>query len=696
MRRILNNAISLIVVVIVLFLVIPLHPSVLDVLLILNISLSIMILMITMNISEPLEFSIFPSLLLITTLFRLGLNVSSTRLILKNGGNAGVVIKAFGDLITQGNIVIGILIFLIIVLVQFIVITKGAERVSEVAARFTLDAMPGKQMAIDADLSSGLINEKEARLRRQKIQREADFYGAMDGATKIVKGDAVMSLIITVINFVAGLIIGIVQGGGDLSTVLSVYSIATIGDGLVSQLPALMISTATGMIVTRSVSDGSLNTDVISQFKAQPRAIMATGMILLMLGLFPGTPTLPLLLVGAVLSVGGYWSDHKMALARQMEEAESARAGEAVPELQAASEADYYKDINNVYSLLTVEPIEMEFGYSLIPLVDEASGGKLISRIVIFRRQYAQDMGFVIPSIRLHDGASLGTNQYIIKIRGEEVARGEILVDYYLALEPSNPTGEIDGIETVEPAYGIPSRWILPENKEMAEIYGYTVITPLTVMLTHLSETIKKHTYELLNRSETIQLVEHLKQTEPELVADAIPNVVSYANLEKILKSLLREGIPIKDLATILEAVVEASGGTRDIDMITEQVRSALSRTITRRFCENGQLRVVTLDAEVEKKVLAALTKNDHGVFLALSPDIMQQIIAQLGELRKKFNDLSQTPIVLTSQIIRVYLSRMIAQFYPDVYVLSFHEITSSVQIQAIGNITLQQQNQPS
>ena len=693
MRRILNNAISLIVVVIVLFLVIPLHPSVLDVLLILNISLSIMI---PMNISEPLEFSIFPSLLLITTLFRLGLNVSSTRLILKNGGNAGVVIKAFGDLITQGNIVIGILIFLIIVLVQFIVITKGAERVSEVAARFTLDAMPGKQMAIDADLSSGLINEKEARLRRQKIQREADFYGAMDGATKIVKGDAVMSLIITVINFVAGLIIGIVQGGGDLSTVLSVYSIATIGDGLVSQLPALMISTATGMIVTRSVSDGSLNTDVISQFKAQPRAIMATGMILLMLGLFPGTPTLPLLLVGAVLSVGGYWSDHKMALARQMEEAESARAGEAVPELQAASEADYYKDINNVYSLLTVEPIEMEFGYSLIPLVDEASGGKLISRIVIFRRQYAQDMGFVIPSIRLHDGASLGTNQYIIKIRGEEVARGEILVDYYLALEPSNPTGEIDGIETVEPAYGIPSRWILPENKEMAEIYGYTVITPLTVMLTHLSETIKKHTYELLNRSETIQLVEHLKQTEPELVADAIPNVVSYANLEKILKSLLREGIPIKDLATILEAVVEASGGTRDIDMITEQVRSALSRTITRRFCENGQLRVVTLDAEVEKKVLAALTKNDHGVYLALSPDIMQQIIAQLGELRKKFNDLSQTPIVLTSQIIRVYLSRMIAQFYPDVYVLSFHEITSSVQIQAIGNITLQQQNQPS
>ena len=690
MRRILNNAVSLIVVVIVLFLVIPLPTYMLDVLIVLNIALSIMILMITMSISEPLEFSIFPSLLLVTTLFRLGLNVSSTRLILSNGGNAGVVIKSFGTLITQGNIVIGILIFLIIVLVQFIVITKGAERVSEVAARFTLDAMPGKQMAIDADLSSGLISEKEAKIRRYKIQKEADFYGAMDGATKIVKGDAIMSLIITVINFVAGLIIGVVQGGGDINSVMQVYSIATIGDGLVSQLPALMISTATGMVVTRSVSDGSLNTDVLNQFKAQPRAIMATGIILAFLGLIPGAPTLPLLLVGIALGVGGFISDRKLAEKRKKEELAEAEPTPPPTEVQAASETDYYKDINNVYPLLAVEPIEMEFGYSLIPLVDEASGGKLISRIVIFRRQYAQDMGLVIPSIRLHDGASLGTNQYIIKIRGEEVARGEILVDYYLALEPENPAGDIDGIETVEPAYGIPSRWILPENKEMAEIYGYTVITPLTVMLTHLSETIKKHAYELLNRAETIQLVENLKKTEAELVEDVIPNVISYANLEKLLKNLLREGIPIKDLAIILETVADASATTHDLDMITEQVRGALSRTITRRFCENGQLRVITLDAELEKKVLNALTKNEHGIYLALSPDIIQQIMTQLGELRKKFNDLSQTPIILTSQVIRVYLSRMINQFYPDVYVLSFNEVTGNVQIQAIGNIVLQ------
>ena len=694
MRRILNNAISLMVVVIVLFLVIPLSAPVLDVLIVVNISLSIMILMITMSISEALEFSIFPSLLLITTLFRLGLNVSSTRLILRDGGQAGAVITAFGHLITQGSIVIGVLIFLIIVLVQFIVITKGAERVSEVAARFTLDAMPGKQMAIDADLSSGLIDEKEARARRYKIQKEADFYGAMDGATKIVKGDAIMSLIITLINFVAGLIIGIVQGGGDFATVLNIYSIATIGDGLVSQIPALMISTATGMIVTRSVSDGSLNTDVIGQFKAQPRAILSTGIILILLALFPGTPTLPLLLVGVGLSVGGFMGIRRMEAAKALPQEEEAPGEQLPPELTAASETDYFKDISNVYSLLTVEPIEMEFGYSLIPLVDESSGGKLISRIVIFRRQYAQDMGFVIPSIRLHDGASLGTNQYIIRIRGEEVARGEILVDYYLALEPPNPSGEIDGIETIEPAYGIPSRWILPENKEMAEIYGYTVISPLTVMLTHLSETIKKHAYELLGRTETMQLVEHLKQTEPELVADAIPNVVSYGVLEKILRALLKEGIPIRDLGLILEAIVDA-GPNRDVDTVTEQIRGRLSRTITRRFCDNGQLRVVTLDAEVEKKILAGLAKNDQGVYLALSPDIMQQIMSQLGELRKKFQELSQTPIVLTSQIIRVYLSRMIAQFYPDIYVLSFNEITSNVQIQAIGNITMQSPAKP-
>lgn len=687
MKRIMNNAISLGVVVIVLFLIIPLPHRLLDILLIVNIGLSIMVLMITMNISETLEFSIFPSLLLVTTLFRLGLNVSSTRLILRDGF-AGSVIQNFGNLITGGNIVIGVVIFLIIVLVQFIVITKGAERVAEVAARFTLDAMPGKQMAIDADLSSGLINEEEARARRHKIQKEADFYGAMDGATKIVKGDAIMSIIITLINFVGGVIIGMVFGGGDFMSVLQQYSIVTIGDGLVSQLPALMISTATGMIVTRSVSEGSLNMDVIAQFKAQPRAIMATGVILLILALIPGTPHLALLIGGALLLGGGYYVYGQMERQRAAEREAEAAAGQAA--VSTPSESDYYKDINNVYSLLTVEPIEMEFGYSLIPLVDERNGGKLISRIVIFRRQYAQDMGFVFPSIRLHDAASLATNQYVIRIRGEEVARGELLVDYYLALEPPEPLGEIDGIETIEPAYGIPSRWILPENKEMAEIYGYNVIDPLSVMLTHLSETVKKHAYELLNRAETIQLVENLKRTEPELVAEAIPNIVSYTTLEKVLRALLKEGVPIKDLGIILETLMDALSAKRDIDAAIEQVRGALARTITRRFCEDGQLRVVTVDAEVEKKIISSLTRNDQGVYLAMGPELMQQIITQMTELMQGFNRLSQTPIILVSQVIRGYFSKMITQFFPNVYVLSFNEITNNVQIQALGTISLE------
>ena len=686
LKRILNNSIALFVVVVVMFLFIPLNPMILDILLVVNIGLSIMILMITMNIAEALDFSIFPSLLLITTLFRLGMNVSSTRMILTTG-NPGEVIARFGQLVTGGDIVVGFVIFFIIVLVQLIVITKGAERVSEVAARFTLDAMPGKQMAIDADLSSGLIDEQQARVRREKIQKEADFYGAMDGATKIVKGDSTMSIVITVINLIGGLLIGMISRGMEPVEALNEICILTIGDGLVSQIPSLMISTATGMIVTRSVSDGSLNTDVLGQFKAQPRAIMTTGVVLLILAVIPNTPTIPLAVGGVALVGGGFFLIRQMNAVKQAEAA-AAQTPEEAPELAAPSETDYYRDINNVYTLLTVEPVEMEFGYSLIPMVDEAHGGKLISRITIFRRQYAQDMGFVIPSIRLHDSSALGTNQYAIRIKGEVVAQGEILVDYYLALEPPNPLGEIDGIETIEPAYGIPSRWILPENKEMAEIYGYNVIDPLSVMLTHLAETVKKHAYELLNRAETIRLADNLKQSSPELVEEAIPAIIPYAKLEKLLRNLLQEGVPIKDLSTIVETAADAFAQGRDLDMTTEQVRGALARTITRRFCEDGQLRVITLDAEVEKKIISSLTRNEQGVYLAMGPELMQSIIAQLAEHLKKFGDLSQTPVILVSQVIRGYFSRMITQFYPNVYVLSFNEITNSVQIQALGNIT--------
>lgn len=690
MKKILGNAISLFVVVIVLLLLIPLNPFVLDIFFILNISISLIILLISMNIKESLEFSIFPSLLLITTLFRIGLNISSTRLILTKQGQAGQVISAIGSFVLQGNAVVGVIIFLIIVLVQFIVITKGAERVAEVAARFTLDAMPGKQMAIDADLSSGLITEQEAKISRHKIQKEADFYGAMDGATKIVKGDAVMSIIITAINFTAGCVIGMVKGGMDFGTVLSVYTIATIGDGLVSQIPALLISTATGMIVTRSVSEGSLNTDVSSQFLAQPQAFLIGGILLAVVAIVPGMPHIQLIVVSAALIALGITSRRRIQAAG-VAPAVAEGLTSAAPEQEELpiTEEDYYKDINNIYSLLNVEPVEMEVGYSLIPLVDEASGGKLINRIVIFRRQYAQEMGFVIPSVRLRDSSALNTNQYVIKIKGEEVAKGEILTDYYLALEPPNPTGEVDGIETIEPAYGIPSKWITPDAKEIAEIYGYTVIDPLSVIVTHLSETIKRHVSELMTRQEVNQLVSNLKNQLPELVDEAFPNVITYSGFQKILCSLLKEGVPIKDLPTILETIIDASATTRDLDAITEKVRVALKRTITRRFCIDGQMRVITLDAEVEKLIASSLAKNENGLYLALNPEVMQKIITQLSDIVKKFADLGQPPIILTSHVIRIYFYRLIEQFYPDIYVLSFNEIANNVQIQAIGNITL-------
>ena len=643
MKKILSNAVTVFVLVIVLLLIIPLNPFLMDILIIINIAISMVVLIISMNIREPLELSTFPSLLLVTTLFRLGLNVSSTRNILTNQGQSGQVIQAFGTFVLRGNVVVGFVIFFIIVLVQFIVITKGAERVAEVAARFTLDAMPGKQMAIDADLSAGLINEEEAKMRRSKIQRESDFYGSMDGATKIVKGDSVMSIVITFVNLIGGFIIGIVQAGMTLEDALSVYSIATVGDGLVSQIPALLISTATGMIVTRSVSEGSLNEDVSGQFQSQPRAIMFTGGVLAVLILIPGMPKLQLGVLSAALLITGYRLQNKMK-----EVAEAAAAQElgmlAAPEAASdePSEEEYYRDINNVYALIGVEPIEMEFGYSLIPLVDEGSGGKMINRIVIFRRQYAQEMGFVVPSVRLRDSSSLTTNQYVIKIKGEEVERGEILVDHYLALEPDDPIGEIDGIETIEPAYGIPSKWILPENKEMAEIYGYTVIDPLSVMVT----------------------------------------------LQKILISLLKEGIPIKDMETIMETISDAATSGIDMTTIIENIRTALKRTITSKFCRDGQMRVLTLDADLEKMMVSSLTKGDQGYYMALPPDVMQSVVMQIGNAVKKFHDLSQEPIILTSQVIRVYVYRMLEQFYPSIYVLSFHEISNNVQIQAIGNIT--------
>ena len=706
MKKLLSYSVVLFVLTIILLLIIPMPAAIVDIAIILNMSLSLMILVITMTIREPLEFAIFPSLLLVTTLFRLGINVSTTRNILTNSGSSGQIIKAFGDFILQGNVVVGLVIYLIIVLMQFLVITKGAERVSEVAARFTLDAMPGKQMAIDADLNSGLIDEQQAKIRREKIQREADFYGSMDGATKIVKGDSVMSLITTGINLIGGIIIGMVQGSGTLGEVAVTYSIATVGDGLVGQIPSLLISTATGMIVTRAVAEGSLNEDISKQFTAQPTAIMISGVVIGVLSVIPGMPVLQLLIVSVGLIGGGYYLSRRIKEEPSMAAAGFASApgaeapledipGEAGGEtLRQVTEEEYYKDVNNVYNLLTVEPIEMEFGYSLIPLVDESVGGKLINRIVIFRRQYAQDMGFVIPSIRLRDSSGLNTNQYCIKIKGEEVAKGELLVDYYLALDPENPEKEIDGIETIEPAYGIPSRWIRPEDREMAEIYGYTVIDPLSVLVTHLSEVVKQHAHELLTRQEIIHLVENMKKTSPELIDEAFPNFINYSLFQKILTSLLKEGVPIKDLETIIETALASISETglpiKDVDGLIEHIRTALKRTITRLYCEDGSMKVLTLDSELERTMVSCLSKGERGYYLALNPDVLQSLINQITVQLKKFNSLSQNPVILTSQVMRVHFYRLIDQFYPNVRVLSFNEIANNIQIQSIGSLTLE------
>lgn len=701
MKRLLSYSVVMFVITIILLLIIPLPAGLVDVAIILNMSLSMMILVITMTIREPLEFSIFPSLLLITTLFRLGINVSTTRNILSKGGSSGRVIAAFGDFVLRGNVVVGLIIFLIIVLMQFIVITKGAERVAEVAARFNLDAMPGKQMAIDADLSSGLINETQAKERRAKVQREADFYGAMDGATKIVKGDAVMSLITTAINLIGGSIIGIVQSGSSISAVLSTYSIATVGDGLVSQIPALLISTATGMIVTRAVSEGSLNEDVSKQFLAQPHAMIVSGAAVAVMAVIPGMPAVRTLVVSACLMGSGFYLSGKIkkepqALSQmamdpstQLQDSPQAQAAAAKEEV---SEEEYFKDVNNVYSLLTLEPVEIEFGYSLIPLADESVGGRLISRIVIFRRQYAQDMGFVIPSIRLRDSSSLGPSQYSIRIKGEEIAGGEILIDYFLALEPEEVEEEIEGIEAIEPAYGIPSRWIKPENRDRAELYGYTVIDPLSVLLMHLSEVIRQHSYELLTRQEVVRLTENLKKTAPELVEEAIPQMISYSYFQRVLTNLLKEGIPIRDLETIVENLMQTASETglppRELDQTVEKIRTALKRTITRMYCTDGCMKVITLDAQLEREMVASLSKGENGLYLALNPEMLQHVIRQLAEQIKKFSGLSQNPVILTSQVMRIHFYHLVEPFYPNIRVLSFNEIANNVQIQSIGNIS--------
>ncbi|MDP4108453.1 MAG: flagellar biosynthesis protein FlhA [Bacillota bacterium] len=681
MTKLLNNVVSLFVIVIVALIIIPLPVFLLDMMFILNITLSLIILLITMYVKNALEFSVFPSLLLVTTLLRLGLNISSTRLILGKQGQAGQVIATFGNFVLSGNVVIGFIVFIIIVLVNFLVITKGAERVSEVSARFKLDAMPGKQMAIDADLSSGLINEETARTRRNDIQREAEFYGAMDGASKFVKGDAIMSIIITFINFIGGTIIGMVQGGHTFNEVLNIYSIATVGDGLVSQIPALLISTGTGIIVTRAASNSSLSEDVTRQFLKQPRVMILAGFSVLALCLVPGMPFIQPIILAAVLIFLGFSVQNKE---KKLEEDAKKLVEEESAEVD---ETEYYKNIDNVYQLLQMDTIEMEFGYSLIPVVDERKGSSFIERLVTFRKQFAIDMGMVVPAVRLRDNGYLNPNQYVIKVKGEEVTKGEILVDYFLALDPGNLTGTIEGIDTIEPAYGIPSKWITKDKKELAEIYGYTVIDALSVIITHLSETVKKYAYQLLSRQEVNQLLQNAKKADAPLVDDVVPGLISFGNLQKLLCNLLKEGIPIRDMQTILETIANYSPSVHDPDMLTEYVRQALKRTITRKWADGGQIRVITLDSEVEKAIVNAISRNEQGTYLSLDPQTAQKIVTKLVEGIKKVKNVISTPIILTSPMVRIYFSRMLEQFYPKAVVISFNELDTNIQIQAVFNV---------
>ncbi len=687
-RKLLSNSLVLFVIFIVLAIIIPLPSWLLDFLILVNIALSLIILVMTMFIKEALEFSVFPTVLLMTTVLRLSLNISTTRGILSSG-YAGEVIAAFGNFVMGGDAIVGFLIFIIIVLVNFIVITKGSERVSEVAARFTLDAMPGKQMAIDADLNSGLINEEQAKLRRSNIQREADFYGSMDGATKFVKGDAIMSIITTLVNLIGGVIIGMIRDGGDLMSIINTYSLATVGDGLCSQIPALLISVATGMIVTRAASQDSLMNDVKAQFTAQPFVLLIAGIVLIVMMVIPGFPKITLFALGVLLIAGAVMLDRNKKKMAEMELAQ--RAKEEARELEKADKADndYFRDIDNVFKLLNVEPIEMEFGYSLLRLVDEKSGGNFIERVVIFRKQFAMDMGMVIPSVRMTDNPEINPNQYIIKIKGEEVARGEILVDHYLALDSGDVTAQVEGIDTVEPAFGLPAKWISEDKKIMADVAGYTLIDPVSVMITHWSEIMKHYAHELLSRQDVNTMVENVKKTNPIVVDDLIPKVISVGYLQKVLSNLLKEGIPIRDLETILETLGDHANVLKDMDIVTEYVRQALKRTITRRFAEANSLRVITLDTQIEDMIVSSVKKSDQGSYLAMAPDLIQQIVNVTNREIDKIKDVIPTVIILTSPVVRIYFKKLTDQFIPNITVLSYSEIDAAAQIQAIGNISL-------
>ncbi|KYD09408.1 flagellar biosynthesis protein FlhA [Caldibacillus debilis] len=665
------------VVFIVIMLIIPLKPWMLSVLIIINITLALLVLLGTMNMHEPLQFSVFPSLLLILTLFRLGLNVSTTRAILSEG-DAGSVVETFGTFVVGGEVLVGLVVFFILVIIQYIVITKGAERVSEVAARFTLDAMPGKQMSIDADLNAGLISEQEALRRREKIAREADFYGAMDGASKFVKGDAIAAIIIVFINLIFGMIIGVVREGMSFAEAVNHYSLLTVGDGIVSQLPALLISTATAIIVTRAASDGNLGHDITSQLLAYPNMLFFAGGTIFFLGLFTPIDDLLTIPIAAVLIAGGF------LLKKEKERPK------ALQEEQAEEAAEEMKTPEQVVSLLTIDPIEFEFGYGLVPLADVNQGGDLLDRVVMIRRQLAMELGLVIPVVRIRDNIQLNPNEYRIKIKGNEVGRGEVLLDHYLAMSPGEEDPGIEGIDTVEPAFGIKAKWITEEMKSRAEMSGYTVVDPPSVISTHLTEVLTKHAHELLGRQETKQLIDHLKESYPILVEEVTPNPLSVGDIQKVLAKLLKERVSIRNLLVIFETLADYCKITTDPDLLTEYVRQALSRQITGQYKqENNQIKAVTLSGKVEKLIADHIQQTEHGNYLALDPKTSQQILENIAKQVEAMASKNMNPVVLCSPAVRMYVRDLTERYFPNVPILSYNELEPGIEVQSVGVVNI-------
>ncbi|MBQ1546925.1 MAG: flagellar biosynthesis protein FlhA [Lachnospiraceae bacterium] len=661
----------------VMFFIIPIPAGLLDVMLCLNISVALIVLMNALFSKEVLDMSFFPTILLFTTIFRISLNVSSTRLILTTG-NPGNVVMTFGSFVGGGNLIIGAIIFLILIIIQFVVINKGSERVAEVSARFSLDAMPGKQMAIDADLSTGAISDEEAKKRRDKLQQESSFFGNMDGATKYVKGDATAGLIITAINIAGGTVMGMVNQGMDFVTALQTYGVITIGDGLSSQIPSLLISLSTGILVTKGSNEADFSGTLVKQLFGLPKVLYIVGGVVAFLGVF--TPlSLPLF-----LAMGGMY----IIVGRNMEKTLTEEKTEEVV-TEEEEEADEIRRPENVVSLLQVDPIELEFGYGIIPLADVNQGGDLLDRVVMIRRQIALELGTVVPIIRLRDNIQLNPNQYIIKIKGIQVAEGEIQFDQYMAMNPGYVEEDIPGIDTREPSFGLPAKWITEAWRERAESVGYTVVDPPSIIATHLTEVIRAHIAELLTRQDVNNLVDNLKESNPALVDELIPKLLGIGEVQKVLQNLLREGVSIRDLLSIFEILADHAPSTRDTDLLTEYVRQGLRRAISSKYFPGGETTsVLTLDPALEKEIMSSVRQSENGAYLAIDPERVKSIMDDLGEKMKQFDDMGIMPIVVCSPIVRMYFKKMSGDYYRDLIVISYNEVEPDAVLQSAGMVT--------